>query len=70
MDQKDLKIQALLERLSNTTATKENEIADLRVSLTLVTNERDALKKELEAVKEELDEYIQAASEREFSAAD
>lgn len=39
MDRKDLKIQALLERVSSLTTDYENRIADLRVELTEVSNE-------------------------------
>jgi uncharacterized protein YeeX (DUF496 family) len=34
MDRKDLKVQALLENISNLTTQYENKIADLRVELT------------------------------------
>lgn len=47
MDEKqklELKVQALLEKLSGL----ENQIADLRVELTVTSMERDALKKEKE----------------------
>lgn len=40
----ELKVQALLEKLSGL----ENQIADLRVELTVTTMERDELKKEKE----------------------
>ena len=41
----ELKVQALLEKLS----TLENQVADLRVELTVVSQERDELK---ESVRE------------------
>lgn len=41
MDRKDLKVQALLEKISNMTAQYENQIADLRVEVTIVSQERD-----------------------------
>lgn len=39
VDRKDLKIQALLEKVSNMTAQYENQVADLRVELTVVSQE-------------------------------
>lgn len=51
MDRKDLKIQALLEKISTLTTQKENEIADLRVELTVVSEE----KRELESRFAELE---------------
>lgn len=39
-DRRDLKIQALLEKLSQ----RENEVADLRVELTIMVQELDRLK--------------------------
>jgi uncharacterized protein YeeX (DUF496 family) len=39
VDQKDLKIQALLERVSNLTAQYENQVADYRVELTVVSTQ-------------------------------
>lgn len=41
IDRKDLKIQALLEKVSNMTAQYENQVADLRVELTIATQELD-----------------------------
>ena len=35
LDRKDLKIQALLEKISSLTTQYENQIADLRVELTI-----------------------------------
>lgn len=37
-DRKDLKIQALLEKVSNLTMNYENQVADLRVDLTLMSD--------------------------------
>ena len=45
---KDLKIQALLEKISNIVATYENNIADLRVDFTLSEQKVVALAEELE----------------------
>lgn len=41
LDRKDLKIQALLEKVSSLTARYENEIADLRVELTVAQSESE-----------------------------
>lgn len=52
LDRKDLKIQALLEKVSNLTAQYENQAADFRVELTISEAEREKLQnriKELEA---------------------
>ena len=46
VDRKDLKIQALLEKLANNKAELENEIADLRVELTILNQELQSLKGE------------------------
>lgn len=39
MDRKELKIQALLEKVASLTAQYENQVADLRVDLTVVSQE-------------------------------
>lgn len=39
LDRKDLKIQALLEKISNMTAQYEDQVANLRVELTMVSQE-------------------------------
>lgn len=38
LDRKDLKIQALLEKVRDLTVVHENEKADLRVEVTMLTN--------------------------------
>lgn len=43
MDKNELKVQALLEKISNMTAQYENQIADLRVALTISEMEREQL---------------------------
>jgi hypothetical protein len=48
----ELKIQGLLERISQLTTNYENNIADLRVALTMVTNERDQLRQEMTELKD------------------
>lgn len=52
-DRKDLKIQALLESLSKDKVKHESEMGDLRVELTLVSQERDQLREELETLRRE-----------------
>lgn len=63
MDKKDLKIQALLEKISSLTTNYENTAADLRVELTVAIQEKEALTQvnaelmaELEAVRDSLEE--------------
>ena len=48
----ELKMQALLERVAGLTAEYENKIADLRVALTVISQERDDLRAQLEAPAE------------------
>jgi hypothetical protein len=61
MDRKDLKIQALLEKISSLTTSYENNAADLRVELTLASQERDQVQQELEGLKNEVAESNNAA---------
>lgn len=49
IDRNELKVQALTERVAQLTAEYENKIADLRVELTVVTNESQERISELEA---------------------
>lgn len=51
MDRKDLKIQALLEKISSLTTNYENQVAELRVDLTITSNELQEVKAELEALR-------------------
>lgn len=53
LDRKDLKSQALLEKVSQLTTQYENQIADLRVELTVVQYENENLRQELESTKSE-----------------
>lgn len=46
MDEKDLKIQALLERIAEITQQNEGKIADFRVQITVLANEVDRLKEQ------------------------
>ena len=55
MDKNELKNQALLERISSLTTQLENQVADLRVELTITSQERDQLKAELDSLKSELE---------------
>ena len=43
IDRKDLKIQALLEKVSSLTTQYENQVADLRVELTISESEKQTL---------------------------
>jgi uncharacterized protein YeeX (DUF496 family) len=47
MDRNELKIQALLEKISSLVSAYENQVADFRVELTLVSHERDQLQEQL-----------------------
>jgi uncharacterized protein YeeX (DUF496 family) len=48
----EMKVRGLLERISVLTANYENTVADLRVALTNVSNERDELLRTLTELKE------------------
>lgn len=50
-DRKELKIQALLEKVSSLTAQYENQVADLRVELTVSEVEKQQAQQELESLK-------------------
>lgn len=54
-DRKDLKIQALLEKLGNDKMQHENEIAEMRVELTLLRQELEAITKVNEEAQVEED---------------
>lgn len=45
-DRKDLKIQALLEKISSMTAAYENQLADARVEITVLSNHIESMVKE------------------------
>ena len=51
MDRKDLKIQALTQRLSTIVSQYEDKIADLRVELTVTSQERDELMNSITELK-------------------
>lgn len=61
MDRKDLKIQALLEKISST----ESSNADLRVELTIQSQRADNLEKELANLHEEINELRASAPQEE-----
>ena len=48
----ELKNQALLERVSEITTTYENRVADLRVEVTLLTQQKQALEQEVNRLNE------------------
>jgi hypothetical protein len=48
MDRNELKIQALLEKISNLTANYENQVADYRVEITFLTQRVEELEKQQE----------------------
>lgn len=48
LDEKDLKIQALLEDISQLTTQYKNQIADLRVALTVTSQKLEQANAELE----------------------
>lgn len=51
VQKKDLKIQALLEKVSELTAEYENKCADYRVDLTLYAKYLEQMQEELEQLK-------------------
>lgn len=53
MDKSSLKIQALLEKISSLTTNYENQVADLRVELTMQGMEKDA---EIATLRAQLEE--------------
>lgn len=64
VDRKDLKVQALLEKISNLTTQYENQVADLRVELTVSEIEKQNLEQrvtELETPDVQEDEGPQPA---------
>lgn len=48
MDRNELKIQALLEKISSLTANYENQVADYRVEITLLSQRVEELEKQQE----------------------
>lgn len=54
MDRNELKTQALLEKISSLTTNYENQIADLRVEVTMLSNELQHTQQELASAVEKL----------------
>jgi uncharacterized protein YeeX (DUF496 family) len=54
-DRKDLKIQALLEKIGSLTTQYENQVAEMRVDLTLLSNDRDQLREQLDKMSQPTD---------------
>ncbi|HUC20203.1 MAG TPA: hypothetical protein VMR98_01770 [Candidatus Polarisedimenticolaceae bacterium] len=54
-DRKDLKIQALLEKVSSLTMNYENQVSDLRVEVTLLTDVLRELQEQQNEDKEPTD---------------
>lgn len=52
MDRNELKIMALRERVAQLTAEYEDKVADLRVELTLVSQELEEYKQDADAAPE------------------
>lgn len=52
MDRNELKIQALRERVAQLTVDYEDKVADLRVELTIVSQELEEYKQDANAVPE------------------
>ena len=48
IDKNQLKVQALLEKISNLTMNYENQLADARVEITIASHERDELANRLQ----------------------
>lgn len=64
LDRKDLKIQALLEKVSSMTAQYENQVADLRVDLTIVSQELETYhRRDAEAQATQEDEDVEENQE-------
>lgn len=55
MDRKDLKVQALLERVSSLTTEYENKVADLRVELTVSEQSNAQLVEQVESLTKKVD---------------
>ena len=59
----DLKYQGLLERVARLTARYEDEIADLRVEVTNLSNQVDKLTQEKKDLEEELEGVLRVQKE-------
>jgi chaperonin cofactor prefoldin len=60
----ELKNKAFLERISNLTANYENQVAELRVELTLLSQQLDEANKELTELRRVREDAEMAANER------
>lgn len=67
-DRKDLKIQALLEKVSSLTTNYENQVADLRVEVTLLTDALQLIQSQLP--QDEAQESDTDVSEEDTDATD
>lgn len=63
MDRNELKVQALLEKISSLTTNYENQVAELRVDVTLLSQEKQELANELSEVREQLEATRNYATE-------
>lgn len=70
MDKNALKVQALLEKISSLVAQYENQCADLRVEVTLLSNERDALVEQVRTLTQAQPEETQTNEELPEPASD
>jgi DNA-binding Lrp family transcriptional regulator len=61
MDDKDMKIQALTERIAQDAARTANEIADLRVSLTTALNRVQELEDKYVSIPKKAEEFTAQA---------
>lgn len=66
----ELKIRALLEKISSLTTNYENQVADLRVELTLVTEQLEQLAQQMEEMRAVDEERALMAQEREEASSD
>lgn len=62
-DRNALKVQALLEKISNLTTNYENQVADMRVDITILGQENQELKAEVESLRPEAREDADVVSE-------
>lgn len=63
MDRNELKVQALLEKISSLTTGYENQVADLRVEITMLSNELQHTQQELASAVEKLSGETDEVSE-------
>lgn len=68
MDKNELKIQALLEKIGNLSTQYENQVADLRVEITLLSQDKNQLQSEFDAYKAQVDSQKASNVSQEDSA--